>query len=88
LASVKRLSKQVGNTHSFIGKVSIQDIDKALLKLSKQNVKSEEELKAAIPPEFHDLIALWKPKEAAKLHCAIFRFLQFRLRFIHAQRLR
>ncbi|KAI0994476.1 hypothetical protein K3495_g13705 [Podosphaera aphanis] len=66
LASVKRLSKQVENIRSFIGKVSIQDIDKALLKLSKRNIKSEE-LKAAIPPEFHDLIALWKPKEAAKL---------------------
>ncbi|KAI0992710.1 hypothetical protein K3495_g15475 [Podosphaera aphanis] len=55
------------DTSPFLGKVSIQDIDKALLKLSKQYVKSDKELKESIPPEFHNLVSLWKPKEAAKL---------------------
>ncbi|KAI0999983.1 hypothetical protein K3495_g8215 [Podosphaera aphanis] len=67
MASVKRLSKQMEDTSSFLCKVSIQDIDKALLKLSKQHFKSDQELKILIPPEFQDLIALWKPTDAAKL---------------------
>ncbi|RKF83313.1 hypothetical protein GcM1_160001 [Golovinomyces cichoracearum] len=47
--------------------VSINDIDKALLKLSNQQEKTEDELKTKIPREFHDLLPLWKSNEAVKL---------------------
>lgn len=39
-------------------------------------------------PQMPTVLRLSPTAMRSKLHCAIFRFLQFRLRFIHAQRLR
>ncbi|KAI0991460.1 hypothetical protein K3495_g16727, partial [Podosphaera aphanis] len=61
---IERINEDIGTS---IFKVSILDIDKALQKLSNQHTKSEKDLKNSIPAQFHDLIALWKSREAAKL---------------------
>lgn len=66
---VKKL-KQLENSQELTTspyKIRINDINKALLKLYNQHKKTDEELKATIPREFHDIIPSWKVKEAVKL---------------------
>lgn len=66
LSIIDHLEKH-DNVATNISKVSLKDIDKALLKLSKQDCKSDDELRRMIPEQFHDLIELWRYNEASKL---------------------
>lgn len=63
---VNRL-KSESDVNTNIFKVSINDIDLALLKLSKQEHRSEDELRKLVPEQFHDLIDLWRLDQASKL---------------------
>ncbi|KAI0995327.1 hypothetical protein K3495_g12855 [Podosphaera aphanis] len=67
ISTLKHMESVKQDLGTLIFKVSIRDIDKALLKLSNQHSKSEEDLRKTIPAQFHDIIELWKSKEAAKL---------------------
>ncbi|KAI1005955.1 hypothetical protein K3495_g2267 [Podosphaera aphanis] len=67
ISTIKLQESVKQNLATSIFNVSIRDIDKALLKLSNQYSKSEEDLRKTIPVQFHDIIELWKSKEAAKL---------------------
>ncbi|CAJ2651960.1 unnamed protein product [Trifolium pratense] len=66
MSIINRLQNKM-NVSTNIFKVSINDIDKALLKLSKQDHRSDNELRKLVPEQFHDLIDLWRFDKASKL---------------------